>query len=136
MALDTVVVTEAAGLVGTAIRGALREMATRLVLVDRRPLIPEAPGEEVRQAVLDSPETVAGIVAGAGFFVDALTRKDAGFRTLYAVSANTRRFWELSEGYQPQDDAEAYAGTLGGTEGPALQGGAYADPAYTLRHLT
>ncbi|MGW5685064.1 NAD-dependent epimerase/dehydratase family protein [Nonomuraea sp. NPDC003754] len=257
MALDTVVVTGAAGLVGTAIRGALREAATRLVLVDRRPLTPEAPGEEVRQAVLDSPETVAGIVAGAdaivhlagvpdeaplpdllegnvlgthhvleaarragvprvvlassnrltgcypsavtvspdmpprpdglygvskvavealgrlyadkfglevvclrigslepepadarqlstwlspgdcaGFFVDALTRKDAGFRTLYAVSANTRRFWELSEGYQPQDDAEAYAGTLGDTEGPALQGGAYADPAYTLRHLT
>lgn len=254
--MDTVVVTGAAGLVGTAVREGLRAVAARLVLVDRRPLTQEAPGEEVRQAVLDSVETVTGLVEGAdaivhlagvpdeaplpdllegnvlgthhvleaarragvprvvlassnrltgcypssvtvspempprpdglygvskvavealgrlyadkfglevvclrigslepepadarqlstwlsprdcaGFFVDALTRKDVGFLTLYAVSANTRGFWELSDGYRPQDDAEAYADRLAHERGPDLQGGAYASPDYTLRHL-
>ncbi|MEV4166512.1 NAD-dependent epimerase/dehydratase family protein [Nonomuraea dietziae] len=71
-----------------------------------------------------------------GFFLDALTRKDVTFLALYAVSANTRRFWRLSDGYQPQDDAERYAGRIPQTGGLDLQGGDFASPAYTLRHLS
>lgn len=76
----------------------------------------------------------------AGFFLAALTLRVDGFRAFYAVSANTRRFWELSEiGYTPRDNAEDYAGGIAGVEeffgadGP--QGGAFASADYTLRHL-
>lgn len=46
--------------------------------------------------------------------VDACLRVDAtGFRVLWGVSRNTRRWWSLAEareiGYEPEDDAEAYA---------------------------
>lgn len=42
-----------------------------------------------------------------------LTAPDAGFAVLYGISANTRAWWDLAPGralgYEPQDDAEAYA---------------------------
>lgn len=46
--------------------------------------------------------------------VDAATRSSApGLRVAYGISANTRRWWDLSPGslfgYLPQDDAETYA---------------------------
>ncbi|MGW4891802.1 NAD-dependent epimerase/dehydratase family protein [Kitasatospora sp. NPDC004240] len=73
--------------------------------------------------------------AGAGFA--------AGFTAAYAVSANTRRFWELPDAdtlaYTPLDDAEAYAAGIPDghlpldPDGP--QAGEYADPAFTLRHI-
>jgi NADP-dependent aldehyde dehydrogenase len=51
----------------------------------------------------------------AARLVDAcLTTTAAGFRTVWGVSGNTRRWWSLAEagelGYRPADDAEAYAG--------------------------
>ncbi|WP_457030636.1 NAD-dependent epimerase/dehydratase family protein [Kitasatospora sp. P5_F3] len=46
----------------------------------------------------------------------ALTAPDVGHTVVNGISANTRAWWDLSGarklGYQPQDDAEAYAGQL------------------------
>ncbi|MEU4833204.1 NAD(P)-dependent oxidoreductase [Streptosporangium sp. NPDC023615] len=77
----------------------------------------------------------------AGFFWAALTAPDVTFTAAYAVSANTRRFWELDDrlGYRPLDDAETYAdrfpGTAGHLSGDDPQGGDFAAADYTLRHL-
>lgn len=75
-----------------------------------------------------------------GFAAAALTAPGITFATVYAVSANSRRFWTLDDGlgYRPVDDAEAYAAGVDGVEeffraGP--QGGPFAAPEYTLRHL-
>ncbi|MEU6742583.1 NAD-dependent epimerase/dehydratase family protein [Streptosporangium sandarakinum] len=76
----------------------------------------------------------------AGFVWAALTRPGVTFTAAYAVSANTRRYWELDDGlgYHPLDDAEAYADRIPGAAehfaaGP-LQGGDFATAEYTLRH--
>lgn len=46
----------------------------------------------------------------------ALTATAPGFAVLYGVSANTRGWWDLEPGrrlgYEPQDDAEEFAGTI------------------------
>lgn len=46
----------------------------------------------------------------------ALTVTAPGFSVLYGISANTRAWWDLEPGralgYEPQDDAEAYADTI------------------------
>jgi uronate dehydrogenase len=59
----------------------------------------------------------------------ALTAPDVGFEVVYGVSANRRSWWSpepgLRIGYEPQDDAEAYASELEGDPGP-LQGGEFA----------
>ncbi|MDX2707095.1 NAD(P)-dependent oxidoreductase [Streptomyces sp. PA03-6a] len=65
--------------------------------------------------------------------------------TAYAVSANTRRFWELPDpsvlDYTPVDDAEQHASRLTAADGhaepdpAAPQGGPYALPEVTLAHL-
>lgn len=79
-----------------------------------------------------------------GFVRAALTAPPAtGFVTAYAVSANTRRFWELPDpsvlAYTPLDDAEVHAAQIPGAdipldpEGP--QAGPYADPEFTLAHI-
>ena len=76
----------------------------------------------------------------AGFVWAALTRADVTFTAAYAVSANSRRFWELDDrlGYRPRDDAEAYADRIPGAAryfaGDQLQGGDYATADYTLRN--
>ena len=53
-----------------------------------------------------------------------------GFRIVWGVSRNTRRWWSLAEGeelgYRPQDDAEAYA--------PEILAGAEPDPAAPVHH--
>ncbi|MEU7866417.1 NAD(P)-dependent oxidoreductase [Dactylosporangium sp. NPDC049140] len=64
--------------------------------------------------------------------VEACLRVEpAGFRILWGISANTRRWWSLAEaeaiGYHPRDDAERYAAQ-------ALAGGD-ADPAAPRNHL-
>lgn len=61
-------------------------------------------------------------------FVACLSAPNIGFRVVYGASANTRLFWDLSSarelGYEPQDDAERYAGGVG-DEVHELQGGAF-----------
>lgn len=62
------------------------------------------------------------------------------FSAAYAVSANTRRFWELDDqlGYRPRDDAESYADQIPESAqyftGDQLQGGDFAAGGYTLCH--
>lgn len=261
--LGTVVVTGAAGRVGSAVRRGLRGEAERLVLVDRASLVAQSPAEETRQLDLRDAEAAAAAVEGAdavvhlagvpdeaplpdllegnirsthnvlegarrhrvrrvvlassnrvtgfypvsqtvtpempprpdglygvskvavealgrlyadkfglsvvclriGSFEDAPTEQrylatwlspgdclgfvraaiaapDIRFTTVYAVSANTRRFWDIEAGsalgYTPVDDAEAFAPHIPPEKGPAdsdPQGGAYASPEYTLRHI-
>ncbi|WP_119729958.1 NAD-dependent epimerase/dehydratase family protein [Thermomonospora amylolytica] len=92
------------------------------------------PSEPRHLATWLSPRDCAGFVWGA------LTRPGITFATAYAVSANTRRFWELDDrlGYHPRDDAEAYADRIPEATsyfaGDQLQGGDYATADYTLRH--
>lgn len=61
-------------------------------------------------------------------FAACLTGSAPGFRIVYGASANTRLHWDLGParelGYEPQDDAEAFAGELGGKLYP-LQGGPF-----------
>lgn len=49
-------------------------------------------------------------------FDAALTAPSPGFAILYGVSANTRGWWDLAPGralgYEPQDDAEVFAGEI------------------------
>jgi uronate dehydrogenase len=69
------------------------------------------------------------------------TCPQVSFTAVYAVSANSRRFWELDDrlGYRPGDDAEAYADRTPEAErslaGDQLQGGDYAAAGYTRPHL-
>jgi hypothetical protein len=76
----------------------------------------------------------------AGFIWAALTQPGITFTAAYAVSANTRRFWELDDrlSYHPRDDAETYANRIPEAAdyfaGDQLQGGEYATAGYTLRH--
>jgi uronate dehydrogenase len=65
----------------------------------------------------------------------ALTAPDVGFTIVYGASANTRRWWPLDDaakriGFEPQDDAEDYAGEL--EEGPHYdrQGGPNTEPGF------
>ncbi|WP_432038785.1 NAD-dependent epimerase/dehydratase family protein [Streptomyces cucumeris] len=59
----------------------------------------------------------------------ALSAEEVGFRVVYGSSANTRLWWDLSSayelGYEPQDDAEVYAGKLIAEQGELVPG----DPA-------
>ncbi|SOD72011.1 NAD-dependent epimerase/dehydratase family protein [Jatrophihabitans sp. GAS493] len=54
--------------------------------------------------------------------VDAALRTEVDYSVVWGVSANTRRWWSLEEGfaigYRPVDDAEAFASQL--TESPAF----------------
>ena len=61
-------------------------------------------------------------------FEAAITPRTPGFRTLWGISANTRRWWSAAENasidYRPEDDAESHAAAV-------LAGGRFdpADPA-------
>lgn len=77
-------------------------------------------------------------------FLAAMTAPVAGYTCIYAVSANTRRWWDLSAGealgYHPVDDAEAFAGDVpdAANEMTGPQAGSFAEPDFTLsvqRHL-
>ncbi|MBL1097214.1 NAD-dependent epimerase/dehydratase family protein [Streptomyces coffeae] len=56
----------------------------------------------------------------------ALSAEDVGFRVVYGSSANTRLWWDLSSarelGYEPQDNAEAYAAKLIAEQGELVPG--------------
>jgi uronate dehydrogenase len=63
----------------------------------------------------------------------ALTAPEVRFEIVYGVSANTRAWWPLTGrlGYEPRDDAEAYAADIEATgEDYALQGGANTMPGH------
>ncbi|TDD59670.1 NAD-dependent epimerase/dehydratase family protein [Actinomadura rubrisoli] len=64
MTLGTIVLTGAAGRVGTALRTPLRDEAERLVLADRAPLTVEAPNEVVHRTDLGLADAVR-VVEGA-----------------------------------------------------------------------
>ncbi|MER5601334.1 NAD(P)-dependent oxidoreductase [Streptomyces sp. NPDC002265] len=79
-----------------------------------------------------------------GYMRAALTAPPSiRFATAYAVSGNTRRFWELPDpttlAYTPVDDAERHAGDIPGAGLPAdpaaPQAGPYALPEFTLKHI-
>ncbi|THA77794.1 NAD(P)-dependent oxidoreductase [Streptomyces sp. A0642] len=79
-----------------------------------------------------------------GYIRAALTAPTSTrFATVYAVSANTRRFWEIPDpavlDYTPVDNAELYAVDIAGADLPtdpaAPQAGSYALPEFTLPHL-
>ncbi|GGK17330.1 TDP-glucose-4,6-dehydratase [Deinococcus malanensis] len=74
-------------------------------------------------------------------FSRAMTAPDVGYLTVAGISGNTRR-WMSAEGwdrlgYQPQDDAEAYASQVEHLHGDPdhiteqRQGGIFVDPNYT-----
>lgn len=74
------------------------------------------PTEERHLAVWISPGDMGRLVRAA---VEA---SGIGFEVVYGISRNTRRWWDLTRarevlGYDPQDDAEAYAAEL--LRGPA-----------------
>lgn len=89
------------------------------------------PSEARHLATWLSPRDCAG-------FVRAALTVETDFLAAYAVSANTQRFWELSDelGYLPQDDAETQPVEVTGTFtiGDEPQGGDFASQAYTLEH--
>lgn len=72
--------------------------------------------------------------------VDACLRAPGlDYALLWGISANTRRIWSLDEaqalGYQPRDDAEAYADALGDEPSypsDAFVGGGYTSPGYGI----
>jgi uronate dehydrogenase len=70
---------------------------------------PEPPGEWALHSWL-SPDDCARLVEAC------LTADVTGYRVLWGISRNTRRWWSLAEGeaigYCPRDDAEQYAGTV------------------------
>jgi uronate dehydrogenase len=61
-----------------------------------------------------------------------LTSPDLQFSVLYGVSANARSWWAAAPGrrlgYEPQDDAEAFAAELGDPDPAAPQGAEFAAP--------
>lgn len=94
---------------------------------------------------LERPETRRGLATWLShgdcvrMVQAALTCPEPGFAVLYGISANTRAWWDLQPGrelgYEPQDDAEAWADELPAraeddAEG-ARVGGPFAGPAIT-----
>ncbi|MGI8576227.1 MAG: NAD-dependent epimerase/dehydratase family protein [Egibacteraceae bacterium] len=76
--------------------------------------------------------------------VRCLEAPDLGFTILYGISGNSRAWWDLSAahalGYEPQDDAEAYAQEVladaGADVDPGVyQGGSFTDVQTTLEHV-
>lgn len=69
----------------------------------------------------------------------AMTAPNLRYAAFYAVSLNTRRWWDLAAGralgFEPHDDAEQHAAELAAEEPAppgAPQGGRYSSAAYTL----
>lgn len=96
----------------------------------------QTPQDERQLSTWLSPDDcVAAVLA-------AMIAPDVGHATFYAVSNNTRRWWDLAPGhalgFYPQDDAELHAPEFvahNRTPAHGPQGGAYASPEYTLRYL-
>lgn len=73
----------------------------------------------------------------------ALTAPDVGFAAIYGISANTRAWWDLEPGrelgYEPVDDAEAYAAEIPDRDEDAAEnarvGGPFAASVLTRKAL-
>jgi len=82
----------------------------------------ERPRERRHLATWLSPDDAVRL------FVACLSAPSPGFRIVYGASANRRLYWDLAParelGYEPQDDAEAFAGEVDG-ELHRLQGGPF-----------
>ena len=73
-------------------------------------------------------------------FLAAMTAPELSYAVFYAVSHNTRRWWDLADGQalglDPSDDAEDHTPRSSPsptkTSGSVPQGGPYTTPAYTL----
>jgi uronate dehydrogenase len=97
----------------------------------------EEPAETRHLATWLSPTDCAGFVRAA------LRATGVSFVAVYAVSANARRFWDISAGeaelgYRPVDDAARYASRFADDDpfwhgGP--QGGVFAGPQALRPHL-
>jgi uronate dehydrogenase len=83
---------------------------------------------------LDRPREVRDLASwlspgdAVRLFTACLSAPEVGFRVVYGASANTRLRWDLSParelGYEPQDDAERFAGEVEG-EPHERHGGSY-----------
>jgi uronate dehydrogenase len=66
----------------------------------------------------------------------AVTAPDVGFTAIYGISANTRAWWDLEPGraigYDPVDDAEAYAADVPVRDEDAAETGRVGGPFATL----
>lgn len=74
--------------------------------------------------------------------VDACLRSpDLGYDLVWGVSANTRRTWDLTPGrrlgYEPQDDAEAFAAQVAAAPRPsdALVGGGFTEDRFDIDRI-
>jgi uronate dehydrogenase len=93
----------------------------------------ERPSEVAHLSMWISPrDTIAAFKA-------AMTFPDLHFATFYGVSANTRCWWDLEPGralgFEPQDDAEAFAGSVppaADDETSRRQGAGFVTAEYTL----
>jgi uronate dehydrogenase len=72
-------------------------------------------------------------------FLAAMTAPELTYTAIYAMSRNSRRWWDLSAGeavgFDPQDDAERHAADVRAaaqSEAAGPQGGHYASPKYSL----
>ncbi|MFF1461597.1 hypothetical protein [Streptomyces sp. NPDC058330] len=98
----------------------------------------DEPSERRHRSTWPSPRDGLGIVRTAPH---RCGRELQDRLTVYAVSADTRRFWDTDAGAElgctPVDDAETFAARLPAGQDPAgtdPQGGEYADAERTLRH--
>ena len=89
---------------------------------------------------LPQPETLRNLSTwlshddAVRMFDAALTAPDPGFAVLYGVSANTRGWWDLAPGralgYDPQDDAEDFAGQVTADDAKDATEGAHVGGSY------
>ncbi|CAN5402906.1 NAD(P)-dependent oxidoreductase [soil metagenome] len=94
---------------------------------------------------LPAPETTRNLATwlshddAVRMFVAALTAPDPGFAVLYGVSANTRGWWDLAPGralgYDPQDDAEHFAGQVSRDEERDAVEGAHVGGPYATEQF-
>ena len=112
--MSLVLVTGAAGRIGTMLRGGLPERGWALRCLDvvclRIGTSAEEPTTTRHLATWLSPDDTVSLVHAA------LSAPSPGFAVVWGVSANTRNWWDLTSaralGYEPKDDAEVYAEAL------------------------
>ena len=109
----------------------LKVASLRIGTFDERPSDPRA-----LSTWLSTEDALAALLA-------VMRAPGLTYAAIYVSSRNSRRWWDLSAGerlgFDPRDDAEGHAATLGTARAPAVddvQGGALAEAAATLAWLT